>query len=58
MEHMPRTSISLPDTLFEEIYALREDKQFARWSFSKIVRYLLDLGLVTHHRMNPPKKED
>lgn len=45
MTDMRRTTISLPDELVAQIFALRKDDRFTRCSYSELIRQLAEKGL-------------
>lgn len=45
MTDMKRVTISLPPELDARILELRKDDRFIRYTYSELVRYVLDQGL-------------
>lgn len=46
MTNMKRTTVSFPAELTERIFALRRDDRYVRYSYSELIRQLVEKGLA------------
>lgn len=46
MTNMHRVSLAIPDELEARIFALRKNEEFARCTYSELIRRLLEHGLA------------
>ncbi len=57
MTTMKRVTVALPDEIDRLVYETRKKDEFARCSYSEIIRRALDIGLATICKQNQPTKK-